>query len=198
MAESYSHAPAALKGDRRAERHTGRCCQGACRSITRSEHAKSKKNRRLIPAHMHEPRSCPHAAAMTGPLPAGSACWGCSSFGLAAGAAIWTRRDRSGCSVRSMRFRTKVDEHILGSLHCAWSRRHRLLGCCAMAVFVLSCYSAFGGNTEGSEKLQKTANIADGGSHRRMGCVTHPASFQRVIEPSTINRAAVVRVPCAR
>ena len=29
-----------------------------------------------------------------------------------------------------------------------------------MAVFVLSCESAFGGKTEGSEKLQDTVNIA--------------------------------------
>ncbi len=71
-----------------------------------------------------------------------------------------------------------------------------LLGCWAMACSVLSCDSAFGGMTEGTEKLQNTADIADGGLHRHMGCTTHPAPFQRVEEPSKINRAAIGRVSC--
>ena len=66
-----------------------------------------------------------------------------------------------------------------------------------MAVFVLSCESAFGGKTEGSEKLQDTVNIAGGGSHRRIGCATHPASPQSVTEASKTYRAAIGRVFCA-
>ncbi len=198
MVDIHFHTPPPLKGDRR----TGRCCQRGLpfNHTHSSEHAKSKRNRHFIPASDHSSRNCPHAAAMARPLLVRSACRGCIDFGPTTGATNWTRRDRSGCSVRSRLFwenAERQEAYFRISVSCLVSQ-HSSLGCCAMACFVLSCDSAFGGMTEGSEKIQNTVNIADGGLHRHKGCTTHPAPFQKAEEPSKMNRAPTGRLSCAR
>ncbi len=135
--ERYSTPRRPLRGTGALKGVRGTNASGACPSISRSEHAESNSNKRLIPAPLHFPWGQPCAAGAVRPLASRCACGAEITCRPSVAAADWTGSTVPAAALLAGRIRLKSNS-TAGRAGAALCSPPGLAGTAALD-FVLWC-----------------------------------------------------------